>query len=166
MLRITRRRFVIRGGAAAGALSAVSVAGLGGIERALAVVSGSLSPARRATYGALVEAVALAGTTDVSATNIRRTTDEFEAICRVRGPKFRRSVENVLDCLREGAGGAGFAKASAPKRLQYLRDWFEGPIEAEHRGLRWRAVAPTAVTYAALPFYPHGPDDPPFPTTV
>jgi hypothetical protein len=165
MARFSRRTFVMRGGAAAGALGASSVVGSGAIESALAAASGGLSPRRRATYSALVEAVAVAGPANVTATNLGATTDHFDDLYRGAHRSFRIGVDTVLDLLESGAGG-GFSSASRSARLQLLRGWAHGPADARHASKPCRELAPVAVTYAALPFNPDASDDPHFAATI
>lgn len=158
----TRRDVLQRGALLAGAAGAASIAGLGGIERALAAVSTQLSPAREATYAALVEAVALAGKSDVSADHLDRSTAEFAEIYADATAEMRANTDVVLDVIERGPGGDGFAKLRNNARLKQLRRWVgEDGDKKTPAGGHWSGVAGVAVELAIVPFYPHrGPHEP------
>jgi hypothetical protein len=158
--RYTRRGVVGRGGVAVGALGLASVAGVGGLEAALAAASGGLSPARRRTYGALVEAVSLSDHNRVSVANLGRTVDRFDDLYRGADPNWRRTVEISLDLAEKGSGRSGFAQASARARLERLRRW--AGSDAQVDGMRLRDVSPSllSLTGVALPSgAPHAPPE-------
>jgi hypothetical protein len=148
------------GGVAVGSIGAASLLGVGGLERALAAGTTSLSGPRRATYSALVEAVGLAGTTDVESSRAPAATREFEALYSDAVPEWRECVDITLDQIEAGPGGPGFAAAPAKTRLKHLRGWEHGDAKAAVQGRPWQAIAANAVIFAALPFYPHGADGP------
>ena len=151
----TRRDLVRRSAMLAGAAGAASLAGVPGFENALAAVSGDLSPARRDTYSALVEAVALAGTTGVSDNDLKGTTDDFAGFYARAAAPVRANVDAILDSVETGEG-RGFTKMDTRARLKQLRRWhaIDPQKQSSVNGRRWRAVAPVAVELAALPFHP------------
>ena len=158
----TRRVLIARGGAAWAAVALAPFLELGAVASAAEPAAAGFTAARQATYTSLVEAVGLAGTTKVDASATERALREFERFYRSGDDLHRTGVENVLDLI-EGAPGRGFAARSPRSRLEQLRAWHGSDTAAQLRGRRWSmaAIAPTAVIYAALPFYPHGTDDPP-----
>lgn len=152
MDRFTRRRFVRHGATLAGAASATALLGGTPLGRAIAAsATGALSQARRKTYAAVVEAVALAKQSGVSAANLDATTARFEALYRRGEPGFRSAVENVLDHVEQGAGGEGFSALSPRQRLAVLREWNKAE-RGTVRGMSSGTLASTASMYAVMPF--------------
>jgi hypothetical protein len=157
--RFTRRRFVERGAAVAGAASATALVGGSRLADALAASTGGLTEARRTTYAAVVEAMALVKGSSIKATALPSTTARFAKLYSSGAPGFRQGVDRILDRVEAGPGGAGFAKLDARGRLDLLRKWTRsrrGSIDGMHAG----AVATTAALYAAMPFEPRAADDP------
>jgi hypothetical protein len=150
----------------AGALGAYAVVGGPGIERALAAVApaAELSAARSATYTAVVEAVALAKASAVTAANPVATAARFAAIYRHGDPQFRTGVDNVLDRIAVPANG--FEQMEPRARLGQLRRWLSGADPGLVRGMSWGVIAPAAIGFASLPFHQHTPDDPPIPVGI
>jgi hypothetical protein len=130
----------------------VSIVGVAGLEKALAAGT-QLSAQRQATYAALVEALSLSPTAGVDASKLDRATAFFAGFYAEAGRGVRSSAEIVLDSIEEGPGGAGFARMSKRARFAQLKRWLDGDPDAKSsRGHPWRAIAPEAVTLAALPF--------------
>jgi hypothetical protein len=158
--RFTRRRFVKHGATVAGAASATALLGGTGLGRALAAsATGALSEARRKTYGAVVEAVALAKHSGVSASNLDGTTRRFESIYDRADEGFRTGVDSVLDRLEEAAGADGFTALDARARLKLLREWTKGG-KHEVRGIGCGTLVGAASQYAGMPFHPDPFEDP------
>jgi hypothetical protein len=148
---ITRRDLMRRGALAGGAAAASSLVGWGSLERALA--AGTLTPERSATYGALVEAVALAGTSKVSAANIERTTAQFADFYAGAPAVVRDTADRALDVVGRMPGGGRFAELDKRTRLARLRGAYRLDPQREPR---WREALPAALEFVSVPFYPRG----------
>ena len=160
MNRFTRRRFVKHGATVAGAASATALLGGTGLGRALAAsATGALSEARSKTYASVVEAVALAKQSGVSAENLDGTTRRFASIYDRADPGFRAGVDNVLDRVEEAPGGAGFSALDPDARLKLLRRWTNGG-NPRVRGMTGGTLVGAAAAYAGLAFHPDPFDDP------
>lgn len=140
--RVTRREFVAAGGVVIGALGAASLGWPAGKLAAAASSYDGLTPARAATYAALVEALALAPETGViDASHSQDAMDRWYA----SAPATTRTyIDGVLDSLEEESSGSFKAKGAAD-RLKLLRGWVGG----RHRGLSGAAVVLGAPVVAA-----------------
>ena len=160
MNRFTRRRFVRHGATVAGAASATALLGGTQLGRALAASAlGTLSEARSKTYAAVVEAVALAKHSGVSASNLDGTTRRFASIYDRADEGFRTGVDKVLDRVEEAPGGDGFSALDPGARLKLLRKWTKGD-KTEVRGIGCGTLVGAASQYAGMPFHPDPFEDP------
>jgi hypothetical protein len=121
--RVTRREFVVAGGVAVSALGAASLGWPAGKLAAAPVSHDGLSPARAATYAALVEALALAPETGVvDASQSQEAMDRWYA----SAPATTRTyIDGVLDSVEDESSGSFKAKGAAD-RLKLLRGWVGG----------------------------------------
>jgi hypothetical protein len=102
--RTTRRQFLLRGGALAGALAlggGAAVVPSGGSAAAAA-----LTPARRRTYTALMEAVVTGPSLRLDPAVAPQAAEQFAAAYAAWPPDRRRDADAVLDAL-EGVPAAG-----------------------------------------------------------
>jgi rubrerythrin len=107
-IRTTRRALIGRAGAAAGAIAAASVAGLGfRAPAALAQGSGDADLLRRAIA---LEQLAAFSTTALLARGVLRQA------ARAAGERFRGQQQQHLDVLESALQAAGGGKAPAPPR--------------------------------------------------
>jgi hypothetical protein len=135
--RITRRQFVLRGGAAAAALAVGGVVGLapsGGSAEAAA-----LTPARRRTYTALMEAVVTGPSLRLDPAVAPLAADQFAAVYAEWPPDRRSDADAVLDALEQAPAGGSFSGLDRGRRDAELRA----------RGRATRAT-PTAAERARL----------------
>jgi hypothetical protein len=110
----TRRQFLVRGGALAGALAAGGAAALvpsGGHAQTTA-----LSPARRQTYTALMEAVVTAPSMRLDPAVALGAAAAFAEAYAGWPAQRRRDADAVLDALEAAAGAAGFSRLDPRRR--------------------------------------------------
>jgi len=119
-LGFTRRQFVGRGGALAGALGLVSLGWPAGRSIAAQPVSSRLSPARAASYAALVDALVLAPEAGVADPGQSRAA--MNAWYGSAPVATRAYIDAVLDSLDAGAPRS-FRRLPAAARLGRLRRW-------------------------------------------
>lgn len=115
----TRRQFLVRGGALAGALALGGTAALvptGGEAQATA-----LSPARRQTYTALMETVVTGPSMRLDAAVAPEVAERFAAAYAGWPAGRRRDADAVLDALEQTAGAAGFSALDRRSRGDELR---------------------------------------------
>jgi hypothetical protein len=134
----TRRQFLVRGGALAGAVA------VGGTTAGLLPAGGTaqtsaLSPARRRTYTALMEAVVTQPSMRLDAAIAPAAAADFAATYAGWPPERRRDADAVLDAL-EGAPATGdFSGLDRRRRGDELRDGSRAtrprPTGAEHARL-------------------------------
>jgi hypothetical protein len=134
----TRRQFLARGGALAGALA------IGGTGAALLPAGGhaqatALSAARRRTYTALIEAVVTQPSMRLDPAIAPAAAADFAAVYAGWPAERRRDADAVLDAL-EGAPAAGaFSGLDRHRRGAELRDGSRAtrpsPTGAEHARL-------------------------------
>ncbi|MDQ3933078.1 MAG: hypothetical protein M3340_00425 [Actinomycetota bacterium] len=153
----TRRDLVQRGATLAGAAGAASIFGLSGLEKALA--AGGLSAERQATYTALVEAVAAAGGSKVSASNVERTTADFAASYAGTTTEGQRHIDRVLDAVERKIGVPSFSELPKRAGLEQLRAWLGADPQAKSpAGPARPAIAIAALDLVELMF-PRDPAD-------
>jgi hypothetical protein len=133
----TRRQFIVRGGALAGALAVGGTAALvpaGGSARATA-----LSPARRRTYTALMEAVVTQPSMRLDPAIAPAAAADFAAAYAGWTPDRRRDADAVLDALEAAPAAGAFSGLDRGRRGAELRDGSRAtrpsPTGAEHARL-------------------------------
>jgi hypothetical protein len=147
----TRRQFLVRGGALAGALA------LGGGVAGLAPSRGTaqaaaLTDARRRTYAALMETVLAQPTVRIDPALAPRAADVFAAAYADWPEEQRRQADAVLDALEREPAAAGFSALDRGARGAELRAGTRvtdaRPAGAEHERLQLtsRALELAAVT--------------------
>jgi hypothetical protein len=116
--RVTRRQFVGRGSAVAGALGLVSLGWPAGRLAAAPSTQSGLTPARAATYLALLQALALAPEAGVA--DVAQGQRALEAWYGSAPASTRTYIDSVLDAL-ESDTPRSFKGMSAQARLKHLR---------------------------------------------
>jgi len=116
----TRRQFLVRGGALAGALA------VGGTTAGLLPAGGTaqtsaLSPARRRTYTALMEAVVTQPSMRLDAAIAPGAATDFAAAYAGWPPERRRDADAVLDALERSSAATGFSGLDRHARGEELR---------------------------------------------
>ena len=115
----TRRQFLVRGGALAGALSVGAGAALlparGGAQ------ASALTAARLGTYTALMEAVVTAPALRLDASVAPGVAAEFAAAYARWPAERRRRADTVLDALERAPAGASFSALDSDRRGAELR---------------------------------------------
>ncbi|MEA2380578.1 MAG: hypothetical protein QOH72_549 [Solirubrobacteraceae bacterium] len=163
-LRSSRREFLARGGALAG----VAVMTVPGVARAAkpatgtaaattaAVAAAALTPARRATYGALVDTVLAEPGLRLDPAAADAAASEFAAHYATWPPDAQRRADDVLDAL-DTSTGRSFAQLGRPARTAHLRTCArptdDDPVGAERRRLD---MAQSAMSLAAVTVGPSG----------
>lgn len=150
----TRRQFVQRGGALAGAMvlgGSLGLAWTGGTAQAA-----GLTEARRRTYAALIEAVAVQPSVRLDAAVASDAAATFAAAYGAWPQERRRQVDAVLDALERAPAG-GFCALERRRRGDDLRARCRvsrsRPAGAEHERLD---LARRALELAAVAL---GPED-------
>jgi hypothetical protein len=140
----TRRQFLIRGGALAGALA------IGGGTAALLPAGGraeaaTLSPERQRTYTALMEAVVTQPSVRLDPAVAPRAAADFAAAYAGWPAERRRDADAVLDALERAPAATGFSRLDRRGRGAELRDGSRAssprPTGAEHARLELTARA-------------------------
>ena len=137
MGRITRRQFVLRGGALAAALAVGGTAGLG--TSGGSAQAAALTPARRRTYTALMEAVVTGPSLRLDPAVAPLAAEQFAAAYEEWPPDRRADADAVLDALEQAPAGGSFSGLDRGRRGAELRA----------RGRATRAT-PTAAERARL----------------
>jgi hypothetical protein len=114
---VTRRQFVGRSGGAVGLLSLISLGWPAGRLASALASSSALSPARAATYGALVDALALAP--EAGVVDPGRSRAAMDAWYAAAPNATRDYINAVLDSLAQ----ASFTGRRPSDRLVQLRSW-------------------------------------------
>jgi hypothetical protein len=119
MGRTTRRQFLLRGGALAGALA---VGGTGAIlpSRGRAQAA-ALTTVRRRTYTALMETVVTGPSLRLDAAVAPAAAEQFAAAYAAWPPDRRRDADAVLDALEQVPAGGSFSALDGPRRDAELR---------------------------------------------
>src|SRR4051794_24468487 len=110
----TRRQFLVRGGALAGALAVGGTAAVlpaGGTAQASA-----LSPARRRTYTALMEAVVTQPSMRLDPAIAAPAAADFAAAYAGWPPERRRDADAVLDALEHAPAAGAFSGLDRRRR--------------------------------------------------
>jgi hypothetical protein len=133
----TRRQFLVRGGALAGALAVGGTAAVlpaGGTAQATA-----LSSARRRTYTALMEAVVTQPSMRLDPAIAPAAAADFATAYAGWTPDRRRDADAVLDALERGPAAGAFSGLDRGRRGAELRDGSRAtrssPTGAEHARL-------------------------------
>jgi hypothetical protein len=118
--RITRRQFLLRGGALAGALV------VGGATAALTPSGGqaeaaALTAARRRTYTALMETVVTGPSLRLDPAVAPQAAEQFAAAYAAWPPDRRRDADAVLDALEHAPPGGSFSALDRASRGADLR---------------------------------------------
>ena len=146
----TRRQFLVRGSALAGALA---IGGAGSLlSGGSSAQAAGLTPARRRTYTALMEAVVVQPSLRLDPALAPQAADAFAAAYATWPEDRRREADGVLDALeRESAPGA-FSALDRDRRSRDLRERARvtsarpAGAERERLVLTDRALALAAVT--------------------
>jgi hypothetical protein len=155
---VTRRTFLARSGVAAAALVAAG-AGASGLLRG-AARRPRLSPARRRTYVALVDAVGRASESQVDPSAAAAAAASLGADYTRGLEPTRAAIDDVLDRLEAApAGPRPFSALDPPARLATLRGMASGTGTGAD-------VAGRAVALAAAPFHPPASDFHPTPVSL
>jgi hypothetical protein len=150
----TRRQFLARGGALAGALA------LGGTAAAVAPSRGTaqaaaLTDARRGTYTALMEAVMAQPSMRIDPALAPRATDTFAAAYADWPEEQRGQADAVLDALERAPAAGGFSALGRGARGAELRAGARvtsaRPTGAEHRRLELTSRALELAAVALVP---------------
>jgi hypothetical protein len=150
----TRRQFLVRGGVAAAALAAGGVATVlpGGPTSAQAA---GLTPARRRTYTALMEAVVTQPALRLDPAVAPAAADTFAAAYATWPDDRRARADAVLDALEAEPATAGFSGLDRGRRGQELREGSRvteaHPTGAEHQRLELTAQALELAAVALVP---------------
>jgi hypothetical protein len=154
----SRRQFLARGGALAGA----AVIGVPGVARAARpapaastgiapAAAGALAPGRRDTYRALIDTVAAEPGLRLDPALADAAASEFAACYATWPADVQRRADDVLDALA-GSSARPFATLDRPARTAHLRacgrPTDDDPVGAERRrlDLAQAAISLTAVT--------------------
>jgi hypothetical protein len=113
----TRRHFLALTAGAAGAVALGATGPARAIATAVPAHARTLSPARRRTYAALVEAVAAEDPFRLDPSVAREATTEFAARYAAWTPAARARADRTLDAL-----GPAFTRADRARRARWLRD--------------------------------------------
>jgi hypothetical protein len=152
---VTRRSFLTRAGLA---LAAVSAAGAGGFELLRRGSAPALSPARRRTYVALVDAAGRGSRSQIDPARAAAAADWLAGDYAAALAPNRAAIDDVLDRLeRAPAGTRPFSALDPAARLAALRSLAAGA----RADLAGRAVA-----LAAAPFHPPADDYHPTPVSL
>jgi len=133
----TRRQFLARGGALAGALAlggAAALAPAGGRAQATA-----LSAARQQTYTALMEAVVTQPALRLDAAVAPAAAARFAEAYAGWPPERRRDADAVLDALEDVPAAPGFSRLDRARRSAEL-----------HAGARATSPRPAGAEHARL----------------
>jgi hypothetical protein len=140
----TRRQFLVRGGVAAAALAvggAATVLPRGGSSAQAA----GLTPARRATYTALMEAVVTQPALRLDPAVAPIAADDFAAAYATWPEDRRRQADAVLDALEREPATVAFSGLDRGRRGQELREGSRvsqsRPTGAEHERLELTSQA-------------------------
>jgi hypothetical protein len=148
---IDRRDFFKQAGGLAVVAGAASFGFPGGLERAIAAAGGGLTPARRRTYRALVEAVGSAPGNQVQRGAAAQATTAFAAGYEDRFPEVRRYIDSVLDTVESAPGGRRFSRLDPADRLRLLRDRLTGSDGDAQRAATSDALALATTTFQPEP---------------
>jgi hypothetical protein len=116
----TRRQFLARGGAVAGALALGGAAAVVAPSRGTAEAVG-LTAARERTYTALMEAVLVQPSLRLDPALAPRAADAFAAVYADWPAEQRHHADAVLDALERAPGAAGFSALGPDDRAAQLR---------------------------------------------
>jgi hypothetical protein len=119
MGRITRRQFLLRGGALAGAMAVGGTAVLAPAGGSAAAEA--LAPARRRTYTALMETVVTGPSLRLDPAVAPEAAERFAAAYEAWPPDRRRDADAVLDALEQAAAGGSFSALDHERRGADLR---------------------------------------------
>jgi hypothetical protein len=139
MTPLTRRAFVQRTGLAVGAAGT-----LGWQAGSAGAASRALSPARQATFAAVVGAIHTANGRSMTAAQARRAARSFGEDYAAIDGGTRRYIDGMLDELERSEAG-GFAAAGRRRQIARLRQLRHG------RAQRRRAYAAAAIELASAP---------------
>jgi hypothetical protein len=114
--------------------------------------TGVITPARLATYAAVVTALVQDPGVQLEADTAAVTVNDFATHYAVGDASFRAWTEAALDAIDQAPGGDGFAQLEPAGAYAALRGWSSaGPDDADVPDPR-RALAATALALASLTF--------------
>jgi hypothetical protein len=154
----SRRQFIARGGALAGA-AFMTVPGVARAARPAGAVApaAGLAEARRQTYRALVDTVLTEPGLRLDPAAADGAASEFAARYATWPADAQRRADAVLDALDASTGRSSFAKLGRPARTAHLRTCGrptdDDPVGAERRRLD---MAQGAMSLAAVTVGPSG----------